>query len=713
MMEGSFKELNLKKSYSSDEDDILNDFYIPVLKHTVEYNRLAGFFSSTVLAIAARGIIQLIKNKGRMKLIVSPKLSPGDIKTILSSKKDEKKLVEEILISELETLDLENLFVQDHVKALGWMISNGFLEIKIALVRQPSGSLMTFEQINNNALFHQKVGIFKDYAGNILSFSGSVNETKSGWLNHIEEFKVFRKWLSEEGFVNPDIRKFNRFWNNEAKDVTVIELPVAVKAKFIKFSPKTLESLKLGKWHKIRKNEKSIRLYSHQQVAVQKWIANGMRGIFSMATGTGKTFAAIECLSILLEHYKPLCAVIACPNNQLIVQWRNEIRKFSINDTILIADSTNRKWKDKMEEGLIDLHIANTETMLILTTHATLTSEDFNNILNRHHSSRINCLLIGDEVHRLGSPKRGNKLFDGFNFRLGLSATPDRGIFDIEGTKTVLDFFHGIIFKFELGDAITKINPMTGKSYLTPFYYKPVFVELELDEVNDYLELTNRISKICRKNKNEKDILDSESVKNLLFQRSGIIKNAKNKILHLEHVITSLIEEYKNVKWLLIYCTEKQIDTIIPILKKHRLISHKFTMKEGTIPNSKFNGLSERSYILQKFEEGDYHVLVAMKCLDEGIDIPPARITILTASSGSEREYIQRIGRVIRRYPEKKNATIFDLIVIPPIDKLPKQLKHLEQRIMKSEYARFEKIVKNAVNSSEALSKLYELKKKL
>lgn len=470
----------------------------------------------------------------------------------------------------------------------------------------------------------------------------------------------------------------------------------------------------LGILKKNKRNGESPKiLYPHQLLAVKKWFANEMKGIFSMATGTGKTIAALECLRILLNNYKPLCGVIACPNNQLIVQWKSEIIKYSIDDEIIIADSTNRKWKDMVTECLIDLQIENNKTVIILTTHDSLASNTFNTIIKDNYTSKINYLLIGDEVHRLGSSKRRLMLFDGFNFRLGLSATPDRGIFDIEGSETIIDFFHDVIYKFELGDAITQINPLTGKSYLTPFYYKPVFVELELAEVDDYLELTNKISKRCMKASNEKHNLDSEDVKDLLFQRSKIIKNAKNKILHLEKIIKSLIEQNESLKWLLVYCTEKQIDSIFPILKKHGLISHKFTMKEGTKPSTKFQGLSERSYILDKFKEGDYHALVAMKCLDEGVDIPPARITILTASSGSEREYIQRIGRVIRRYPEKKFAVIFDLIVIPPVDKLPKELRNLEQRITKSEFERFEKIVSNAINSSEALSELYELKKKL
>ena len=195
----NLREICIKKAYSSDSDDVLYDFYIPTLKVSVEYNRLAGFFSSTSLAIAARGILGLIKNGGIMKLIVSPKLDKNDLEIILSSYKEPEKYIEKKMLEELGKLEDE--FVRDHVFALGWMIANKKLEIKVAIPYDNEGRLLSYEDIQQSGLFHQKVGILRDSEGNVITFSGSI-----------KEFKVFRSWESlEKEYVEADILKFNKF----------------------------------------------------------------------------------------------------------------------------------------------------------------------------------------------------------------------------------------------------------------------------------------------------------------------------------------------------------------------------------------------------------------------------------------------------------------------------------------------------------------------
>jgi superfamily II DNA or RNA helicase len=136
-------------------------------------------------------------------------------------------------------------------------------------------------------------------------------------------------------------------------------------------------------------------------------------------------------------------------------------------------------------------------------------------------------------------------------------------------------------------------------------------------------------------------------------------------------------------------------------------------MAEGTSPNREYGGLSEREFILQRFAEGKYQVLVAMKCLDEGVDVPPARTVILLASSGNPREYIQRIGRVTRRFADKDEATIYDIVVVPTLDNIPTELKNMELKILASELARYEEIAKVAVNGAEALATIYGIKNRL
>jgi hypothetical protein len=112
-------DIALKKAYSSDQDDILNDFYIAALQESFEYRRLAGFFSSTSLAIAARGILGLVRNGGSMKMIVSPRLSSEDLETLKKSYENPEKYIEVRMLAELEKL--EDRFERDHVFALGWI----------------------------------------------------------------------------------------------------------------------------------------------------------------------------------------------------------------------------------------------------------------------------------------------------------------------------------------------------------------------------------------------------------------------------------------------------------------------------------------------------------------------------------------------------------------------------------------------------------------
>jgi len=273
----------------------------------------------------------------------------------------------------------------------------------------------------------------------------------------------------------------------------------------------------------------------------------------------------------------------------------------------------------------------------------------------KDNKGNFHIFLIADEVHWLGAEKSRRGLIEEYDFRLGLSATPKRW-FDDLGTQIMYDYFGDVVFEFSLKDAITKINPVTGYTYLTSYRYIPYFVSLTDDELDEYFEKTKSIAqRYSQANDDEKDnILES-----LLFRRADIIKNASKKYSALEHILDKL---GRDVEHTIIYCTPQQIDKVMEIVNQRGLMAHRFTMEEGTTPNEKYNGLSEREYILQKFAEGEYQVLVAMKCLDEGVDVPPAKIAILMASSGNPREYIQQIGRVIRRYPNKSEATIYDII---------------------------------------------------
>jgi len=696
------RNIIIRKAYSSDNDDIIHNFYIPVLSNATEYLRLAGYFSSTSLAIAARGVLGLLKNGGSMKIIASPRLQKKDLEVIIDSHENPEKYYEEILLSEINKW--ENKFVENHIYALGWMLANKRLEIRVAVLYDKNKNPLPSEEIDNRGIFHQKVGILKDRQGDIISFSGSINETASAWQANIEEFKTFRNWISsEEEYVKEDIRKFDNFWNGKSPYLKVLDIPKAVQERMIDLAPKNLESVGMGFYPKQQKKKEKIKLFTYQEEAIDAWITNDRCGIFEMATGTGKTFTALGCVQSTIEEIKNLLTVVACPFQHLVKQWNREIIKFGLRfDNIIIADSSNPKWKDQLTDSLLELQIGYKAHVLVLTTHDTFSSKEFIGIVSMHKKDLF-YFLIGDEVHGLGSKHRQDGLIKEYDFRVGLSATPKR-YFDIGGTKAIYDFFKETVFTFDLEDAITKINPATNRTFLTPYQYIPKFVALNSGELEDYFKKTRAFSINFSKSKNHEE--RTKFIDMLLFLRADIIKNAQAKY----DVLEKILEEVCPINFTIIYCTPQQIDTVMEILNRKRIISHRFTMSEGTTPQQKFSGLSEREYILENFTNKKYQVLVAMRCLDEGVDIPPARKAIFMASSGNPRQYIQRIGRVIRRHPGKERAIIYDLMVAPNLESMNSDLANLERRIFEKEITRYEQIAKIANNNIEALRMLFGIK---
>lgn len=704
----SLKELELKKHYDSDDDDILRDFYIPVLSHSTVYKRLAGFFSSSSLAVAAKGISKLISNGGDMKLITGARLQKADVKAIKEAYEEPEKIIEKMMLEELD--DLEDKFIRDHVRALGWMIANKKLDIKIAIIYE-NGLPLDEKSIEKRGIFHQKVGILEDSEGNKISFSGSDNESASAWQSNIEEFKVFRSWVkAEKEYLCADSEKFKKFWDGKSKRTKVMDIPIAIKEKLIEIAPDNFEKLNLEKWHiegKVKKRKADIKLYEHQIAAVESWVTSDMQGIFEMATGTGKTFAALECLNVLLKKTKKLITVITCPYHHLITQWEYNMDKYGIELNRVIADSTNPKWRKEFVNYILDIKNGLREKIIVLTTHSTFSSKDFINILEDTANTGIDLFLIADEVHGLGAPRRKYGLIESYNFRLGLSATPKRW-FDDKGTLALYEYFGEVIFSFTLKDAIYSVRPNSGETYLAPYKYEPVFIELNEDELNEYMRETEKIAKLYHISKSEYE--KDELLKKILIRRSNIIKNAQNKFSSLIKILNELDE---NLKHCIIYCSPQQIDTVREMLRGRNIIYHKFTMEEGTNPEKKYGGISERDYILHKFAEREYQVLVAMRCLDEGVDVPPARIAILMASSGNPREYIQRIGRVIRRFPGKEKAIICDIVVVPTIAYMSPELRDIEWNIFEKELKRYEEIADASLNVTDVFEKLFKIKSQL
>jgi len=703
------RDVDFKSNYDSGEDDILNDFYIKALDTAVKYDRIAGFFSSTSLAIASRGLKGFLDNDGTMRLLISPKLSKEDIEVLNKVTASEEEYIASIMMNELK--DMEDLMKSSHFTALGWLLAKGILEIKVVVVLNKDGKPMSEEEIEKKGLFHIKVGIIEDAAGDIITFSGSVNESANGWKRNIEEFKVFKDWVKgQDEYCRSDIKKFESYWKQSMDYAKVYDIPNAIKEKILEVTKtevcsRTELNKMIEEIEKIEKAEEKTNnpfgLFFYQKDAMSLWLENDKKIIFEMATGTGKTRTAIACVSEVLCHKHKLFIIVVTPQATLSLQWKKEMDNLGVKaDKSIIADGTNTKWRDQLVDGLLSISLSMIDTVCVYTTYDTFQSKDFISIVQENADCCDN-FLIADEAHSVGSDNRSKGLLDIYNFRLGLSATPERW-FDEVGTKRISDYFGGKKFVFTINDALHTINPLTGKTYLTPYKYRPIFITLNENELEDYDRLTKRIIR----NSNNGDDIDSKALELLIYKRADIHKSAEGKYEALSELIDELGHEIQD---LLLFASPKQIDHVRDILTSKGISTHKYTKDVGTRQLSRFGGVSEREYVISQFKNGNLHSLIAIKCLDEGIDIPSAQTGILMSNSTNPREYIQRIGRIIRRFEGKDEAYLYDFIVVPSYDALPDNLAKIEKKVFEKEMIRVIEIAKNAKNSTSVMKKLYDV----
>lgn len=695
----SFKDLNIGVAYESDAADLIGEFYLPVLSEAVQYDRISGFFTSSSLAISLRGIEQLIEKGGKMRLITSPRLSPQDINEISNALAFPEEYLTRNMLAEFDRADP---FDFDYVKTLGWLIANNYLEIKIALFRV-NGQVLSAEEVEQSNLFHQKVGILYDSDNNVMSFSGSINETAPGWVDNDEEFKVFKMWIpGQDKYVLADQKKFADYWSGSRESVEIVDLPVAVKEKLLEIGYESQSEVHNALSKRVlRAKSFDISLFPFQADAKKKWETEANKKmIFAMATGTGKTRTALACLQKCQKDYKRNLFVISTPQSTLSRQWIREALNLSLTfDALIEADSTMPRWRDELSEAIVRLNIRTLKNVAVFCTHRTSSSDDFLNLIGKVNSKVVNLVFIGDECHALGSTVYQKALLPQYAVRMGLSATPSRW-FDDSGTQLLLTYFGGSQFDFTIRDALTTVNPRTNRPFLTQYIYDPIKVELTEDESEKFKSLTKSISKLYF----AKDSDPSYAVlyERKLEERANVIKNAYGKYLVFENLIKSL--DPKNLHNTIVFVSSEQREQVNEILDGLGVTHHDYTQVESAKDSDDFSGLSERQFIINKFREGFFQVLVAVKCLDEGIDIVTANRAILMASTTNPREYIQRIGRVIRYCEGKDRAFIHDLVVCPYSS--PEHPEDFEKKIAQKELSRIEYIAEDAINNVSAIKKI-------
>ena len=693
--------LDLRLSYRTGRDDLVRDFFVPCLESSSLYRRAAGYFTSAGLSLAARGIASLASRGGKMRLVVSPQLDPDDVIALQAADKNPIAALRAIAARSLA--DIEDALIKDRLNALAWLAASGLLEIKLAL-RYDSGGRAA------RGIFHEKAGIFSDDDAHHVSFSGSSNETAGGLLENFESVKVFCSWKDGEGRVQEEIDNFEALWNDATPGLRVMD--------FTDASCELLERYRdLGNpppginHHAAREPERpagfhppaSFDLRSYQADAIRAWIKAGGRGILAMATGSGKTLTALTLASKVAEKNGPFVLIVVCPFINLCKQWIREMAPFGL-DPVAAFDGRDR-WQSLLEEGYQRLSLGLAPVLSIVVTNATFMGDAFQSrIRQRVEGGAYHHLMIADEVHNLGAPGIKEILPDGILMRLGLSATPERH-HDPVGTKAVVDYFGGIIFQYTLDQAI-------AEGRLCAYRYHPVVVSLTDEEAEEYADISARLAKFMHGGDLEEDL--EAGAMRLLIKRARLIGGATNKLEALDELIASLPERPKKA---IFYCGDgrttdsitdeevRQIQAVARLLgEKHGLRVRNFTYRETP---------QEREEILRDLSSGFLDGVVAIRCLDEGIDLPDLRMGFLLASSTNPRQFVQRRGRLLRNSPGKQRAEIYDFIVSPPDLGGGEDASsyNMERNFFRRELTRIVEFCRMAENGPASLNTLQTLRK--
>lgn len=634
----ALNDLELQIRYLKPKTDIAEEFYNPCMRESVVYNRISGYFSSSIYLLTWNGLREFIQKGGKMKLICSPNISYQDHQSI------EKGYRERTVMKEIDK-EIELLINDEKQKKtfelLATLISLGILEIKISYFQNEDGS------IDAKRIMHDKIGIFEDEESNTVVFAGSMNETYKG-LSKEGNMESITVITSSDGdkfseSITRDKELFDNMWDDKEPSVKVSDMPTAMRKKVLQYK-RTIKIEELdGFFDEVIPKEKKFPLRKHQKESIENWHKNGRRGIFQHATGSGKTYTAINVID---EMLKEVATLVVVPSVILLEQWEEEISKHLGNQelSIILCGGGNNEWK---KPGVLEAWTTKGEEEEKKIVIATLTTAKEKEFFSRIHANNI--LLVVDEVHSSGSTQGRNLFSLDAKYRLGLSATPKR-YSDPEGTAAIMEYFGGVL------DPIFTIEDAIKSGSLTKYHYGIEKCRLEDDEQEKWEKATKKIQQYyaeLQSGKSKKDHSDLEqTIKKLLIERARIVKNARQK----NKLATELLErEYKDGQRWIVYCDNKrQLEELSEELESVDIETIQY-----------YTGMQGDPKQTLKYFDKIGGVMLSIKCLDEGVDIPSTTHALILASSKNPREHIQRRGRILRKSEGKYISYLYDLIVLP------------------------------------------------
>lgn len=710
-------------TYRPGEFNSPEKFFNDCLENSKEFDLQLGYFSSATISVLADGFATFISNGGRMRLAINNIVSAEDKEAINNG----------VNGTVVDCFDLSNFellrktfddYQEQFFDCLAFLIKNKRIDIRI------------IKPLDKEGISHTKSGQFRD-GESITSFTGSANFTISGLFNNLEEIKIDRSDSVDPMVQNRILsqrKEFDQIMDGSKNNVEYLTPDDLVSAIVSNYGDKDIEEL-LDVEVKLRKikhdriiREKQEASYivcddlviepcfpyssgprDYQKTAFENWKNNGQKGLFAMATGTGKTITSLNCLFEIYQRKGYYKAIILVPTITLVNQWEQECRKFQFANITKVY-SKNPIWRDEVERILFNEKYKTERepevSYIIISTYASYSREKVFNVLNGFDKKRL--LLIADECHNMGSGSLVKRLKEiPYLRRIGLSATPERQ-FDDEGNKKLNKFFGSeehYTYEYSMEEAIRN-------GVLCKYMYYPHLVRLTSDEMEAYADLSDKIAKYFNYNTETFDHID-EILKMMLLARKRIIHKAVNKLDVFKSIIKKRFQERGNLKYSLIYVPEgnkpdyvgaqddfdrnENVDDDTDAEHLINIYTQAVTEVDDHVTVRKFvSGQKDRDEILYDFAEGKLQVLTSMKCLDEGVDVPRSELAIFCSSTGNPRQFIQRRGRVLRTHPDKKMAELHDLVVLPEVNPNSDSYR-MEQSLVRGELQR----VRNFANLSE------------
>lgn len=554
----------------------------------------------------------------KVELLISPELPDFDL-AILRSAIDESTIrvrMEAEINSFIERALLwkkaSDLTQKDCADLLAWLIASKRLEIRFAF---------NFSTGRSIGVFHSKIGVFDFPWGDQVAFTGSANESWSAHAINSESVDVYRSWKpGEKPRIVSKENEFEFYWEGQSPQLTVLPLSEDTLEKVATYSRANPPGESALITSPDLPEEEGLRPYQIEALNIFKKEGHG---VLEMATGTGKTRTALAILQWLLlnEHVK--AAVITMAGNDLLNQWEKDVRPVLSKRLNLVLC---RAWGTVEPEHQIFL--SNPVGKILLCSR-----EKFQTVFRQLTKQAVNLpmVVVHDEVHDLGSPSNIQNLAGHgrmFDYRLGLSATPERD-HDSVGNQFIEDEIGSVIFKYPLEKAIRK-------RYLCPFDYFPIPYQLTAEDKKDKRNVyaqKNAAAKAGNPWPNDK----------LYRELARINKKARQKPSVFAEFVNAHPEQ-EFLKTCIGFVEDKEFgDRLYDIIIKHTHLYSQYFDSDG-------------SEVLARFSRGELDCLVTCHKISQGIDIQSLKNIVLFSSQRGKRETIQRLGRCLRvdfNNPEK------------------------------------------------------------